>query len=223
MIFEKYGIANGVMQGGVLSPILFVIYMDNLIKRSKDSNIGCKIGINYVGVFCYADDLTLLSPTLTGLKCMLAICETYANNYKILFNASKSQLLHFTKSNTQEKNTLEMINNKIFKSTDRCVYLGISLHACTLNNDMSSTVRDFNRRVNNLLVDFSFVDSNTLSVLFDSYCMSIYGSQLFKLYDKNSVNCIWRKAIRKNWKIPNISHCHLLPYINDCNHIDSIF
>ena len=35
----------------------------------------------------------------------------------------------------------------------------------------------------------SFVDSNTLSVLFDSYCMSIYGSQLFKLYDKNSVNC----------------------------------
>ena len=56
---------------------------------------------------------------------------------------------------------------------------------------MSSIVRDFNRRVNNLLADFSFVDSNTLFVLFDSYCMSIYGSQLFKLYDKNSVNCIY--------------------------------
>ena len=78
---------------------------------------------------------------------------------------------------------------------------------------------------NNLLADFSFVDSNTLSVLVDSYCMSIYGRQLFKLYDKNSVNCIfvaWRKAIRKIWKIPNISHCRLLPYINDCNYIDSI-
>ena len=90
---------------------------------------------------------------------------------------------------------------------------------------MTSTVRDFNRKVNNLLADFSFVDSNTLSVLFDSYCMSIYGSQLFKLYDKNSVNCIyvaWRKAIRKIWKIPNISHCRLLPYINDCNSMDSI-
>ena len=44
MISEKYGIANGVKQGGVLSPILFDIYMDNLIKRLKDSNIGCKIG-----------------------------------------------------------------------------------------------------------------------------------------------------------------------------------
>ena len=225
MISEKYGIANGVKQGGVLSPILFGIYMDNLIKRLKDSNIGCKIGNNYVGVFCYADDLTLISPTLTGLKCMLSICENYADEYKILFNASKSQLLHFTKCNTQEKITVKTKNNKIIESTDKCVYLGIPLHACTLNNDMTSTVRDFNRKVNNLLADFSFVDSNTLSVLFDSYCMSIYGSQLFKLYDKNSVNCIyvaWRKAIRKIWKIPNISHCRLLPYINDCNSMDSI-
>ena len=118
-----------------------------------------------------------------------------------------------------------MNNNKITESTDKCVYLGILLHAFTLNNDMSSTVRDFNTRVNNLLADFSCVDSNTLSVLFDSYCMSIYGSQLFKLYDKYSVNCVyvaWRKAIREIWKIPNISHCRLLPYINDCNYIDSI-
>ena len=146
MISEKYGIANDVKQGGVLSPILFGIYMDNLIKRLKDSNIDCKIG-NNVGVFFYAERLTLISPTLTGLKCMLTICETYADEYKILFNTSKSQFLHFTKSNTQEKITLEMNNNKIIESTDKCVYLGISLHACTLNNDMSSTVRDFNRRV----------------------------------------------------------------------------
>ena len=92
-----------------------------------------------------------------------------------MFNASKSQLLHFTKCNTQEKITVKTKNNKIIESTDKCVYLGIPLHACTLNNDITSTVRDFNRKVNNLLADFSFVDSNTLSVLFDSYCMPIYG------------------------------------------------
>ena len=42
--------------------------------------------------------------------------------------------------------------------------------------------------------------------------MSIYGSQLFKLYDKTSVKCIyvaWRKEFKKIWKIPNISHCRL--------------
>ena len=80
--------------------------MDNLIKRLKYSNIGYKISKKYVVVSCYADHLILISLPLTGLKRMIAICENYADEYKILFNASKSQLLHFTKSNTQEKNTL---------------------------------------------------------------------------------------------------------------------
>ena len=75
VISEKHSIANGVRQCGVLSPILFGICRGNLIKHLKDSNIGWKIGNNYVGVFCYADDLTFMSTTLTGLKCMLAICE----------------------------------------------------------------------------------------------------------------------------------------------------
>ena len=47
----------------------------------------------------------------------------------------------------------------------------IPLHACTLNFDMSSSVRDSSRKVNTLLADFSFVDSNTLSVLVYSYCI----------------------------------------------------
>ena len=111
-VHGKYGIANGVKQRGVFSNILFGIYMDNLIKRLKDRNIGYKIGNNYVRVFCYADDLTLINPTLTGLKYMLSICDNYANEYKILFNASKSQLLHFTKSVHKKKHTLEMENNK---------------------------------------------------------------------------------------------------------------
>ena len=72
IIFEKYGIANSVKQGGVLSSILFGLYIDNLIKRLKDCNIGCKIG-NYVGVFCYAENLALINLTLIGLKCTLAI------------------------------------------------------------------------------------------------------------------------------------------------------
>ena len=68
MISENYGITNGVKQGGVLSSILFSIYIDNLIILLKDSNLGSKIDHNYVGVFSYADDLTLISSTLNGLK-----------------------------------------------------------------------------------------------------------------------------------------------------------
>ena len=43
-----------------------------------------------MGVYCYADDLSLLSSTFTGLQEMLKICELYANSYDIIFNAKKS-------------------------------------------------------------------------------------------------------------------------------------
>ena len=39
---EKYGIANGVKQGRVLSPMLFDIYMVNLINKLKTVTLDAK-------------------------------------------------------------------------------------------------------------------------------------------------------------------------------------
>ena len=61
---SQFTVGNGVKQGGVLSPILFTVYLDSLIKTLKQRNIGCKIGNKFLGEFGYADDLTLLCPTL---------------------------------------------------------------------------------------------------------------------------------------------------------------
>ena len=50
-----------------------------------------------MGVYGYADDLSLLYNFFSGLKEMLNMCERYANDKKITFNASKSYLLYFSK------------------------------------------------------------------------------------------------------------------------------
>ena len=52
-------------------------------------------------VYCFADDIGLLSPTLSGLKEMLKLCENNALKHKIIFNASKSQLLDFPSNTTR--------------------------------------------------------------------------------------------------------------------------
>ena len=64
---------NGVKQGGCLSPMLFTLYLDGLIQKLKHSGIGCHIGRTYCGVFGYADDLAIVSPTLFGLRQMIEI------------------------------------------------------------------------------------------------------------------------------------------------------
>ena len=56
---KQFPVGNGVKQGGVLSAVLFTVYLDNLLKTRRQRNIGCKIGKSSLGVFGYADDLTL--------------------------------------------------------------------------------------------------------------------------------------------------------------------
>ena len=73
-----FGVSNGARQGGVLSLILFSIYLDTLLLALKKSGIqGCTLGGVYVGAFAYADDIVLLAPCLSSLRLMLGDCEVY--------------------------------------------------------------------------------------------------------------------------------------------------
>ena len=55
-------VQNGVRQGEVTSPVLFCI--DKVIKLLRYSTIQ---GV-YMGIWIYADDIILLSPSRTGLN-----------------------------------------------------------------------------------------------------------------------------------------------------------
>ena len=63
-----FNVTNGVRQGGVLSPLFFSIYVDELLIKLKNSGYGCHIGNYYYGALGYADDIVLICPTKDGLK-----------------------------------------------------------------------------------------------------------------------------------------------------------
>ena len=57
-------VSNGVRQGGILSPKLYSVYVDDLSDYLIKSQIGCqidKICINHVR---YAEDICVMVPTL---------------------------------------------------------------------------------------------------------------------------------------------------------------
>ena len=56
-----FAISAGVGQGGILSPILFAIYMDPLIAKLRQLGIDCQTDGYFYGCFCYADDILLVS------------------------------------------------------------------------------------------------------------------------------------------------------------------
>ena len=58
---STFSITNGTRQGSVLSPTLFSVYLDDLLKELRLLGVGCHMGGVWVGAAGYADDLILLA------------------------------------------------------------------------------------------------------------------------------------------------------------------
>ena len=70
-ISSSFKVGNGVKQGGILSPVLFNIYMDKLSIALNDTAIGGKIGGQLLNHLCYADDMCLIVSPLQA-------CNSYS-------------------------------------------------------------------------------------------------------------------------------------------------
>ena len=75
-ISDPFQTQNWVKQGGILSPILFCVYIDELLRRIDSSGLGCHIGhLSYAGVG-YADDVGLLAPSAQALQKLIVSAKT---------------------------------------------------------------------------------------------------------------------------------------------------
>ena len=94
VISPTFDVLCGVRQGGIVSPLLFAIYIDDLLCDLRMSGYGLHICTLFVGAIAYADDKCILSCSCYGLQKMLDICSAYGIEWdNIRFNPTKSQLM----------------------------------------------------------------------------------------------------------------------------------
>ena len=118
--FMSYSI--GVKQGEVLSPLLFNLFINDLVDAM---NVSDSPSLNDREIPCllYADDLVLISPSAEGLQKKLDALHQYCEQWHLDVNVNKTKVMRVTKGGKNAKNSFNLGNTQL-ENTNFYKYLG---------------------------------------------------------------------------------------------------
>jgi hypothetical protein len=170
---EPMTVKSGIRQRGVLSPVLFNMYVDVLINASTRSDLGCHLSGLYIGCILYADDIILLSASVCDLQRMLNICYEIGKTIDVLFNAAKSALLIVGKA-CKEKIGILKLGEHDLMWVDKFKYLGLWLCSdIKINIDISVITRKTYAAANAIFHQTKYVSDIVKLSLIESYVLPI--------------------------------------------------
>ena len=154
----------------------------------------------------------LLSPSMSGLKDMVAVCETYAHDFGMTFNSAKSVCIRFGNQVSSQPLVLKLGSNDI-KWEKSIKHLGNHLQFNLSEEcDVMAKKRDFYGRVNALLSILHDAPEQVILKIFNSKCCHFYGLQAWRLSDKHVAQfyIAWNRAVRLLLKLHPATHCRFL-------------
>ena len=99
----RWNLKRGVRQGSIISPLVFNLYINEILKSIVKSKMGCIIGSSPINIIVYADDLVLLSPNAASLQLLLDMLESLLDSLGLVLSPIKSLSLTFNKK--KQKNS----------------------------------------------------------------------------------------------------------------------
>jgi hypothetical protein len=85
----------GLLQGAPLSPVLYTIFVNELVRKLNSMNAGIQIGKQNIAALYFADDIVLLAPSKHKLQLLLNEAQSFAQRNRYRFNADKSIAVRF--------------------------------------------------------------------------------------------------------------------------------
>jgi len=214
-----FSVSNGIRQGSIASPVLFCVYLNVLLSALKESGEGCWMGRQFCGVMAYADDLTLLAPSLSALKAMLRRCEQFCHDADVQFNASKSVAVCFgaTCARNLGLPSLSFCGGRIAWA-DNVKHLGNYVaYNLSEKKEIEMKKADLIGRVNFVLGRYGAFPLPVLLRIFNSQCSHFYGSQAWLLSDPavSKFHTMYNRCLRRVCRMPAMTHTRYLPFFSN--------
>lgn len=146
---DMFKLNCGIRQGGVLSPYMFAIYIDDIVHKVETAGTGCYLGLICFSIFLYADDMLLLAPSISSLQKLFTVCETELRELDLCINAKKSVCTRIGPQCNVECCNIVTFDGKCLEWVDSLRYLGIFIiraksFRCCFDSAKRSFYRSFN-------------------------------------------------------------------------------
>lgn len=117
-ITNKIQIKKGVRQGDTISPKLFTLALEDMFKRLMWQNKGININGRRLNHLRFADDIVLISSSITELESMLKELKATSTTIGLEMNGEKTKIL------THEEIDGIVIDGNLIQNVTEYVYLG---------------------------------------------------------------------------------------------------
>ena len=124
-----FEIGQAVWQGSILSPHLFNIYAEHVMRKALEHHpTGIAVGGKLVNNLRYADDIVLVAKSMQELQDLTNKVKNASEAAALFLNVSKTKVMKVTKSPNNESLT---VNNQNVKNCQSFQLLGRTAHKHT--------------------------------------------------------------------------------------------
>lgn len=185
----SFRVTNGVRQGGIMSPLLFNVYVDGLSDILNKSNVGCIMNGTFINHLIYADDTVLIAPSAHALQILLKHCDIYAIDCDIIYNAKKTVCMCIRPRIMKNHNDpIVILSGNILHYVSSYKYLGVLISSNMKDDpEISNQCRNLYGRGNIIIKNFKQCSDEVKCQLFQSFCTSFYCVSLWSVYTAESL------------------------------------
>ena len=213
-VSSEFPILQGVRQGAILSPLLYSIFVDELLDHLQASSASVSVNSVNCAAPMFADDLALVAASGERLQTLLDICSSYASKWRYQFNSSKSGVMVFgesSRSRSALRNSRSWIlGSSSISEVDNYHHLGILRSLSNSSRpkiaERCSAGRSAFFSLNSLGSRFGCLHPITSFRLYSSLSLPIliYGSELWNLSksDLLLISRVHRKILRTIQGLP---------------------